>query len=343
MSTYYKAGKALEYDNAPDWLEAFMRYRRTVLNNTPATVMTFFGDLRGFFQWRRSMLTQHRAPRSARELREIDILDMPLADAITVAKNDIEAYLYFLTDVLENGVNTRNKKLVSIRCFYDYLVDQQEVLGIQLNGNPADRIRHPKLPKSQPVYLPQQDQTALLSSISGENTLRDYAIFLLFLTAGLRLSELCSLDVKDVDFDARTLRVRSGKGRKARTALTLPCCQAIQAYLEGYRDGIDGLETEALFVSRRFKTRLTGRSIEKSMEKYAIRAKISGKGYTPHKLRHTVATTMAKDGEDLLVIQHVMGHENPSTTEIYTHLSNADIAAAVSRSSLAKIGETEDT
>lgn len=342
MSSYVKKGSPLEYDNAPDWLVAYMRYRLTVLGNSRESVMTFFLTLREFFQWYSIYHDTGRQPQTIAELRSIDILGLPFSTVLDVKKKDIEIYLYFLADTANNAASTRSKKIVTIRGFYEYLIDQQESLGIQFDVNPADRIRSPKMPKKQPIYLPEQDQQALLGAVSGENEVRDYAIHLLSLVAGLRISEIISLDVDDISLDSMAVRVRQGKGNKARTVpLTLPCCQAIRDYLEEYRDLIQGLDTKALFVSKRFKDRLTARSLQKAMKKYTLAAKLGGKGYTPHKLRHTTATMLAKDDVDLQVIQRVLGHERPDTTEIYTHLNNADIARAVGKSSLKKLGEKE--
>lgn len=338
MSTYVKAGKALEFDNAPDWLIAYMRYRRTVLGNTPTSVMTFFGNLREFCQWVHVYKNTGRQPQTAQQLREIDILDFPLMLMAEITKNDIETYLYFLTDVLGNEANTRNKKLVAIQTLYDYLLDQQEVLEISLGENPAARIRRPKAAKKQPIYLPEDDTVALLEGISGENAVRDYAVILLILSTGLRVSEAVGINMKDINLDNCTCRIR-GKGNKERIVnLTPPCRGAIRKYLEEYRNLLQGLETDALFVSKRYMDRLTTRSVQKAMHKHTINAKLGGKGYTPHKLRHTTGTTLAKDGVDLLVIQQVLGHENPATTEIYTHLGQEDVAKAVRDSSLGLLG-----
>lgn len=338
MSTYVKPGKALEYDNAPDWLIGYMRYRRTVLGNTPTSVMTFFGSLREFCQWVQAYKITGQQPQKESSLRQIDILDLPLPIMVEINKNDIETYLYFLTDILGNEARTRNKKLVAIQCLYDYLLDQQEALGITIGENPAARIRRPKTAKKQPIYLPEDDSTALLEGITGENAVRDYAVLLLILSAGLRVSEAVGIDMKDLNLDNRTCRIR-GKGNKERIVnLTPPCCRAIRKYLEEYRGLLQGLETDSLFVSKRYMNRLTTRSVQKAMQKHTINAKLGGKGYTPHKLRHTTGTTLAKDGVDLLVIQQVLGHENPATTEIYTHLGQEDVAKAVRDSSLGLLG-----
>lgn len=366
MSTYVKDGKPLEFDNAPDWLVAHMRYRRTVLGNTNNAVITYFMGLREFFQWWACVYETGRQPQSAKALREVDILLLPIEAALAVKKADVESYLYFLVDVLGNAVVTRNKKLVTIRGFYEYLIESQEALGIDIEVNPADRIRSPKLPKKQPIYLPEKDRKAFLDAVAGkttveeavsigdsadeteivvteleqpgENSVRDYAMFLLLLSAGLRESELVGINMGDLNVDTREIRIR-GKGNKERTAhLTDACCEAIQRYIDEYRNGIQGLDTKALFVSRRYRQRLTTRSIQKTMRKYTLEAKLGGKGYTPHKLRHTTATMLAKDGKDSQVIQKVLGHESMDTTQIYMHLDSSDIAKAVDTSSLNNLG-----
>lgn len=339
MAALKKNDTALVFENAPDWLVAYMRYRRSVLSNTDTSTMTFFGALREYFQWLSQFKATGTQPKSAEDLREISILSLPLSVALDATKSDIETYLYFLTDVLYNVPRTREKKLVSIRTFYDYVLDHQEDLGVELAENPAARVRRPKSDKKQPIYLPSEDQTTFLEAISGENGVRDYAIFLLFLTAGLRVSECVGIDLRDMNLRNLTIRIR-GKGNKERIAHITPrCADAIQRYIEEYRNLIHDLQTDALFVSKRQGTRLTTRSVERAMEKHIKEANLSGMGYTPHKLRHSVGTTLAQDGVDLLTIQNILGHEHPSTTEIYTHLTNADVAKAVNSSSLAGLGD----
>lgn len=338
MSTYVKQGKPLEYDNAPDWLVAYMHYQRSVLGNTPKSVMTYFKALREFFQWVSVFTGTGSQPGSENELRNTEILDLPFSAALNVTRSDIETYLYFLTDVIGNEPPTRNKKLVAIRTFYDYLLDQQETMGFELGSNPADRIRRTKTAKKQPIYLPAPDQKALLEGISGDNGIRDYAIFLLMLSAGLRVSEVVGIDMTDLNLDNLTIRVQ-GKGNKERIVnITPPCRDAIWRYIVEYRDLITGLKTLALFVSKRRLDRLTDRAVQKAMQKHVLEAKLGGNGYTPHKLRHTTATTLVKDGTDLLTVQMLLGHETPATTQIYTHLDQTDIARALEASSLSDLG-----
>lgn len=339
MSTYISHNKPLEYDNAPDWLVAYMMYRRTMLNSTQETVMTYFKDLRGFFQWASWYQSTGHNPSSSEALHQVDILSYSLEDALLLKRTDIETYLYFLAETLENGVATRNKKLASIKSFYDYILDHQEELGVELAGSPAGRIKIAKLPKTEPIYLPVADQESLLQGIQGRNEVRDKAIFLLLQVTGMRISELVMLDITDVNLEEGSVLIRYGKGNKQRTAvLTQPCCDAIRDYLEQYRSQIPMLETKALFVSKQEKSRFTSRSIERAMQKYTRNARLWGKGYTPHKLRHTTATTLAKEGKSPAIIKEILGHETISTTQRYMHLDNTDIANAIQTSSLNQLG-----
>lgn len=339
MSTYIKEGKPLDYDNAPDWLVAYLQYQRSVLGCTEKTAITYLIALRRFFQWYSHYARTGRHPRSEQKLRAIDILPLPLEVATAVTRADVEAYLYFCTDVLKNAPATRNKKLVAIRTFYDYLLDQKDVAGAALQINPADRIHRAKTGKNEPVFLQRNEQRAFLEGISGENGVRDYAIFLLLLSAGLRVSEAVGLNKSDLNLEAMTIRVR-GKGNKERICvITEPCRDAIERYVMEYRALIPGLQTDALFVSSRRRERLTTRMVQKAMQKYLIEAKLGGNGYTPHKLRHTTATTLVKDGADLLTVQKLLGHESSATTGIYAHLDDSDVTKALEQSSLAKLGE----
>lgn len=345
MSTYVIDGKPLEFDDAPEWIIAYMRYRLTVLGNTRNAVMTNFKDLREFFKWASVYKSTGRHPKAPPSLRNADILELPLEVAISIKKEDIETYLYFITDVLENGPATRNKKLAAIRGFYDYLFDQQEALGLQLASNPAARIRRPRLPQKQPIYLSKPEQETFLETIANdvnaENTIRDYALFLLFLCTGIRNSEAVNINMADLSLKTNSILIR-GKGNKERTVyISDNCKEALTQYIETYRAAIPDLATDALFVSRRFKTRITSRTVEMRMKQYTLKANMGNRHFTPHKLRHTTATTLAKDGADLAIVQEVLGHENANTTKIYTHLDGSDIARAVSASSLNTLGKSD--
>ena len=351
MSTYLKPGKALEFDNAPDWLVAYMQYRRVMLGNTENSIMTDFKTLREYLQWLAAYQKNGRSPGSVDALRKIDILDIPLENVVAVKRNDVETYLYFCADTLGNGPATRNKKLVAVRCLYNYLLDQEAILQTGIEYNPADRIKNPKTPKKQPIYLPEEERNALLGATdatgASENGIRDHAILLLMLTCGLRVSEVVSINKKDVNLTAGTIKIH-GKGNKERIANpTRNCLDALEEYQECYRapalqaNAVEDGHNVPFFISRRTGSRLTTRAIEKMMQKHINAAGIGGMGYTPHKLRHTTATILAKDGVDLLAIQQILGHESPTTTQIYTHLGSEDLERAVNQSSLVHLGSKE--
>lgn len=352
MSTYIKNGKNLEYDNAPDWLVAYMRYCRTILGNAPNTTMTNFIALREYLQWLRVYQRTMKSPKSEQALRQVDLLDMTIEEAVDVKRVDIETYLYFCTETLSNCEKTRAKKLVLIRCFYNYVLDQKDILPTSLETNPAERIRNPKPPKKEPIYLPENERTSLLTTIDvsnsdDKNAKRDYALLLLIASCGLRVSESVNITMKDINYEAGIVKIH-GKGNKERTAFLTPACiEAMEDYENTYRaealcdrkDDLDGY----FFISNKTGTRITTRTVERIMQKRVLEAGIGGMGYTPHKLRHTMATMLAKDGADLLQIQQILGHESPATTQIYTHLSSEDLAQTVAKSSLMKLGKAEET
>lgn len=336
MSTYLKTGRPLEYDNAPDWLVAYMHYLRTILNRTPATVMTYFKDLRSFFQWYKFHSETSQNPKSEAAMRNIDILTLPFSAAENVTQEDIISFLFFCANVLQNSETTRNKKLAALDSFYRYA---HKNAGI--DNNPAAQIDRPKLPKTKPVYLTESEQLSLLDNIRGENQVRDYAIILLSLVSGLRVSEICSLDKEDINLETKTLRVREGKGSQERIEyLTNSCIAALMDYELHYRNPIHNLsDPKAYFVTKRLGSRITTKAVYNLVKKHRQNAQLC-KNITPHKLRHTTATTMAKAGVPLLIIQEHMGHRSPTTTQLYTHLDSDDMRGVLNNTFLSVLGKS---
>jgi site-specific recombinase XerD len=170
----------------------------------------------------------------------------------------------------------------------------------------------------------------LLSGPSGsdEKSLRDKAILELFFSTGLRVSELCSLDIDDVDLTRDEFSVR-GKGEKVRLVfLSSAAKQAIKTYLGKRKD-----MKEALFVNlspnsqsegEKNSSRLTSRSIERIVKYYSTKAGITRK-MTPHTLRHLFATDLLQNGADIRSVQMMLGHSSVSTTQIYTHVTDRQL------------------
>ena len=206
-------------------------------------------------------------------------------------------------------------------------------LGL-LEKNPMKNLDIPKTKKSLPKYLTLEESEKLLSVIDGKFKERDYAMITLFLNCGMRLSELVSIDYNDIKSDGTI--VITGKGNKERTIyLNQACINAIADYMVVRPH--DGVKDRALFLSAR-NQRISNRSVQHIVETYLNKAGLGDRGLSVHKLRHTAATLMYQHGDvDVLLLKEILGHENLSTTEIYTHISNDATKKAVDSNPLAGI------
>ena len=230
----------------------------------------------------------------------------------------------FLADQCDQGVSkaTIARKTAAIRSFFKFLVKRQEI-----SANPAETLRTPKLDKKLPVFLTIEQVERLIaapdtSTLAGK---RDRAILELLYSAGLRTFELVGLNHEDFDFARQTLRTR-GKGRKERiNPIGRYAIEALQDYLEEKYRQTDyaSFDQQAVFVNFR-GARLTTRSIRRMLSVYIVAAGLSP-DVTPHTLRHSFATHLLQRGADLRIVQELLGHENISTTQIYTHITNAEM------------------
>ena len=317
-------------------LDDYLNYMRAARGRSEGTVKEYFYDIRQFLRYMRV----RKEGLAVESLDEVDI-DSVDADLIRkIEKADIYAYISYLDRERKNNSRTKFRKISSVRSFFDYLTYKVDVL----EKNPAENIDMPKMEKSLPVYLTLEESIQLLRSIQNFKQkniyrLRDYAIAMLFLNCGLRLSELASLNVQDLNKD-RTLRI-IGKGSKERLVyLNDNVERSIDAYLLARK--AEGLaDEEPLFLSMR-KTRMSNRSIQHMLEKHLKNAGFDTRKYTVHKLRHTAATLMYQFGdEDLKSLQEILGHESISTTQIYTHVNMEDIRHTMNQNPLANIDDVE--
>ncbi len=209
------------------------------------------------------------------------------------------------------------RKLSELRSFCRYLVQE----GV-LESNPMEVVSSPKVPKRLPRYLKADEIEALLNApdVSAPLGQRDKAILELLYAAGIRLSELVSLNLSDLNLGMGQTLVW-GKGGKERIVLLgEPAVHALRVYINDGRGELAGKKmSNALFLNR-FGGRLSRRSIGLILDKYS---KLAGlwKKVTPHLLRHTFATHMLEGGADLRAVQELLGHALPTTTEIYTHVT----------------------
>ncbi len=213
------------------------------------------------------------------------------------------------------------RKLAALRTFFQFLVRE----GI-LELNPAKLVATPKLEKKLPVHLSIEEAVRFIESPDPETDLgkRDRAMLELMYATGVRVAELTTLNLADVDFRNQLARV-TGKRRKQRIVpFGDPAGAAIRSYLD-VRDKfllnapISKRDEEALFLNYQ-GTRITTRSVGRMVEKY-IRICAGMHNISPHALRHSFATHLLDSGADLRDIQELLGHARLSTTQVYTHVS----------------------
>ena len=190
--------------------------------------------------------------------------------------------------------------------------------------------------KSLPKNLTLDESVHLLEAVDGQNRERDYCILTLFLNCGLRISELCGLNLTDIQGEA--MRVL-GKGNKVRIVyLNDACKDALSAYL-AVRRPIVGRDQNALFLSSR-NERISKSTVHALVKKHISAAGLDATQYSSHKLRHTAATLMLQNGVDVRAVQEVLGHDHLNTTEIYTHIDNEALRVAAKANPLSHVKNT---
>ncbi|MDR1892514.1 MAG: tyrosine recombinase XerC [Oscillospiraceae bacterium] len=310
-----------------DVFSGFLMYVSSIRGRSTGTVNGYYTDLCLFFRYVK--IYRGLYPPET-ELYEIPINDLNEEFVKNITITEILHFIdYCKTDRDNNGA-TRQRKSTAIRAFFAYHTDKTNLL----ENNPARQLDSPKKKKALPKYLTLEQSVDLLNSVDGQFKVRDYCILTLFLNCGLRLSELCGLNLSDIRPD-RSLRV-VGKGDKERVVyLNQACMEAVNAYLrERPADGIK--DKDALFISRH-RQRIVNKTVQYIVKKY-LKSIGMGAGYSVHKLRHTAATLMYQHGHvDIRVLKDVLGHENLGTTEIYTHLSSEQVKQALSDNPLSKL------
>lgn len=226
----------------------------------------------------------------------------------------------FMSDLGDKGVSRQTvaRKIAALRSFFKYMQRQGRV-----TSNPARIVHTPKLEKKIPTFLTVAMMEKLLAAPEGGTFTgsRDKAILELIYSAGLRSFELVGLDHEDIDLERRVLRLR-GKGMKERiNPIGRYAVAALEDYLRHKASHPDNIrfDSHAVFLNFRGQ-RLTTRSVRRMLSHYANLAGLPD-DVSPHTLRHSFATHLLQRGADLRVVQELLGHENISTTQIYTHIT----------------------
>lgn len=285
-------------------VEAFLHYLAAERRQSPHTCSAYRRDLTRLMDWLSSQVP-------------------PLTrwDQLMVA--DVRRYVATLN---REGLSGRSiaRALSAIRRFFDYLIREH-----RLGSNPALDVRAPRSGRRLPVAA-DADQLAHLFDTSPEGPLdvRDLAMFELFYSSGLRLSELTGLDLRDLDLKAAEVRVL-GKGSRERL---LPVGRKAQAALRdwlGQRPALAANGEPALFVSQR-GSRLSTRSVQQRLDRWGQRCG-ADQHLHPHLLRHSFASHLLESSGDLRAVQELLGHADIATTQVYTHLDFQHLAQVYDR------------
>lgn len=316
--------------NCPPIIRDFLTYNETIKGKSSRSVEGYFLDLQTFFRY--ILLVRGIVPKDTEfEKITIEKVDINLIKTVTIS--DLYAFLVFCKDERQNGAASRARKTSTLRIFFKYLSAQTH----QLENNPAELLESPKVKQALPKHLTLEDSLELLNSVEGPYKERDYCILTLFLNCGLRLAELCALNLSSISGDG-TLTV-IGKGNKERMVyLNSACLDAIAKYLPVRpNDGVHATDKNALFISRN-KRRISPKTVQHIVKTYLEKSGLGDMGYSTHKLRHTAATLMYQHGNvDIRVLKDILGHANLGTTQIYTHVSNTQIKQAVDSNPLANV------
>jgi len=270
------------------YINDFLLYLEIDLNYSKNTINTYEGNLNKLSEY------------SNKELLKLNT-------------NDIEKYLSSLD--LEPSSISNN--LSSFKSFYNYYIK----IG-KISNNPIDSIDSPKLIKKLPTYLTVDEIDQLLDiEIIDAFSARNKSILELLYSSGLRISELISLEFKNIDLNDCIIRIM-GKGSKERIVpINDIAIHYLKIYVKDYRKLLVKTEQNNYIYLNNHGKKMTRQGVYKMIKKLTLDKNIK-KEVSPHTIRHSIATHMLENGADLRIIQEFLGHSDIGTTQIYTHLTN---------------------
>ena len=273
-------------------IEGFLSFLTSVKGESENTRISYENDLRQYCSY----------------LERIDL------EYVDVSVNDAREYVRYLMGKYKERSMLR--KLSALRMFYDYLMRKEE-----MDFNPFQDISLKRNEKRLPSVL-TEDEVARLLALKGEDflSLRDHILFLFIYSTGARISEALSVNISDIEWRERRIKIK-GKGGKTRFLfLNRNVVPELNDYIEKRRIYLEGVSEEALFIGKN-KERLSFSSAHLIFNNARENLSLD-KNLTPHTLRHSFATHMMDRGADIRFIQELLGHESISTTQIYTHVSS---------------------
>jgi len=278
------------------FLSEFLLYLKVEKRYSPHTLLSYRKDLDQFCEY----------------------LNEYLGSVAVLSDIDLMAVRGFVNHLHQSGFEKASiaRKLASLRSFFHFLCRQGH-----MTQNFASAVRSPRLPRKLVSVLQAEEMTNLLDIDFGTSAvgIRDRAIFELLYATGLRIGELTTLQLRDIDFDSRVISVL-GKGNKERIVLFgSKAAEALRDYLTVRSELIQGTDPHFLFLNQHGR-RLSETRIRQILDSH-VKALALQKKISPHTLRHSFATHLLQSGADLRLIQELLGHSSLSTTQKYTHLN----------------------
>lgn len=312
-------------ENIPKILEKYLNYLIAVKGCSSNTIKAFRSDLMQFFNF-------------IKFYKEIPVLaqDINVFILLQINESDIIAFSTYLNYNRDNSPYTRQRKISSLRSFYKWLFASFSVSNNK--KNPTLGLTYIKKVEKFPKHLTLDQAKKILKAFNLSNTRfpeRNNAIISLFLSTGIRLSELIGINLGDVNLEDKTIVV-FGKNSKERIVyFNNDCRKFLIAYINTRHLSEGNIRLDSPLFLNKFKNRVGVDAIQNICKKAYKLIDVQDFGYTTHTLRHTSATIMyTYVKNDILLIKEFLGHSSISSTQIYTHLSNNDIREAVERNPL---------
>ncbi len=328
--------KSEEYKTFPAVLREYAEYTVVIKGNSEKTVCEYLLDLRTFFRFMITKWDDLDLPMD--EFEKLSINRINENDIKRITQKNIIEYLMFAGRDRENSPTTRMRKLSALRSFFKYAHVKEHIIDV----NPTADVDAPKKSATLPKYLTVEEAVRLIETVRNDKDsktrVRDYAIIVLFLNTGMRLSELVGLNLESFDPELTMVKVL-GKGSKERIIYLNKAARA--AMIEYLRQRLDPkhvrTSSNAVFLSGR-ENRISNKTVQWLVQKYLKMAGLGAKGLSVHKLRHTAATLMYQSGKvDIRVLKDILGHEQLNTTQIYTHVVDRNLEEAVENNPLSDV------
>ena len=276
-----------------EYISEFLSYLELDLNYSNNTIMSYDNDLKRLNKYFKNK------------------------DLLKLSVNDLVKFISSLKDLSPSSIS---HMISTLKTFYSYFIKIEKI-----KINPTDALKSPKLGLHLPEYLSMDEIDKLLDiDVNDPFQARNKAILELMYATGLRISEVISLEFKNIDFEECIVRVM-GKGSKERIVpINDYALNALNTYLEEYRPLMIKNEVNNYLFLNNHGKQMTRQGVFKMIKAECLKKGIT-KDISPHTIRHTFATHLLENGADLRIIQELLGHSDISTTQIYTHLTNDEL------------------